>query len=835
MAKNKDQEENTIAGFPDPQEPEAEKETALYGNKVGKAVWSEVNGKSQSFYNQRKRITELRNIAIDTPDISRYKDRSAAKEGNTSTENGNFTISTVIPNLINISSNKLTERGYEIELTSIDKDSFDEFDKKVKEEIAKVRIRKAAIKVAEQQGMNPTVESLLSETEGAARTEDDAVIDMEMNYKTEAEESYEAALKYVFDNNKIEEVEKIIAEDLHVLQRAGAMVFLDSNGDIKIDWVDQKNFVSGYCTHPDYSDARYVGVVREMKLSEVKAMSNGCFSNEDYHNMARRWSADLGNDKLTLGSYNNETFLFSQLSDFKILVLFYEIKLPNTKVFRGKKSQKGNSLQYDRVKDTYEESFVDKDGVEKKKRGVVGVDKKEVIDIYQGYMVCDTKYSWGWKKKTNMTRRVIAGTYSTDTEFDIITYAPQMRDMSTKSMVERMSPIVEQMTLIEKKMQQLVAKSRPAGVILDVAALQGITMGTGSGFVTYKDAQRIFDDVGNLYINSVRADGTAAVAANSPVVQELPNGLSAGLDRMMARWNQLMMQVYQITGLNPSVDGSLSSTDTVVGAVHAQQAAYNSSTKHIFDGYANIMARIADRVVLLVQNQMDVGTKVIGYKRAIGTTRTLIIESTKKMRMSEMGIKAKFRPTAADKQDVKDYLTHALKTDQINVGDAMRAEEILDVSAKEASEFITRKVEIYARNKSEMAAEQSNLDAQNAQAAAQAQMQADMQATQAQTQAKLAEIEAQKAADMQKLELEYMLKAKLSDVDRKNKELLIEKSADVEQESAESNGEAFKMKDTTRKMKENVGGTKANMTFAKPRTGQTPLDNTQNTLSASVK
>lgn len=832
MAKDKNLEEKSIVNFPNPLLPEEEKNNALYGNKVGRAIWAEVNGKSLSFFAQRKRIVELRNIANDTPVIHRYKDQDVLKERNTSEQNINQNISTVIPNLVNISSNKLTERGYEIELTSIDKDSFDEFDRKMKQAIGEVRLRNAAEKLLEQGQDNPTVQRILADTQNAPKTEDDAVVDLEMNFKTEAEESYEAALRYIFDNNNIEEVEKIVAEDLNVLQRAGAMVYLDHNGDIRIDWVDQKNFVSGYCTHPDYSDARYVGVVRELKLSDVKAMSNGVFSNEDYFNMAKNWAADFGNDRLTLGSYNEDTFRFTQYADFKVLVLFYQIKLPNTIVTRTKKSKKGNTTEFDIVSDTYSESYVDKDGVEKTKRGFIGVDRKEVVDIYEGYMVCNTRYSWGWKKKTNMTRKVVDGTYSTDTDFDIITYAPQMRDMQTKSLVERMSPIAEQMTIIEQKMQQFIAKSRPAGVVLDVAALQGITMGTGSGFVTYKDAQRIFEDVGNLYINSIRADGEIAVAPNSPIVQDLPNGLARGMEQMMARWNQLMMQMYQISGLNPSVDGSLSSTDTVVGAVQAQQMAYNSSTKHLQDAYANIMQRIAERCILLVQNQMDMGVKVRGYKKAIGTSRTLVIEATKNIKMAELGIKARFKPTAQDKQEVKIYLQRAIDTDQISVGDAMRAEEILETSAKEASEFITRKVDAYARRKSEMAMQQSQADAQNAQAIQQAKAESEIQSANAKTQGRIAEIQEQYAADEALLILEYRLKEQLARVEGDVKEELIEKSANVESEQAPTNSgtEGGKVADAARKMRENVAGT----SVPKPRTGIAPSDDVQQGISAAV-
>lgn len=91
----------------------------------------------------------------------------------------------------------------------------------------------------------------------------------------------------------------------------------------------------------------------------------------------------------------------------------------------------------------------------------------------------------------------------------------------------------------------------------------------------------------------------------------------------------------------------------------------------------------------------------------------MVIEATKKIKMSQLGIEVQFKPTAGDKETVKNYILKAVDRDQISAGDAMRAEEMLDRSPKDAAEFATRKIEEYAKNKSDLIMQQAQADAES--------------------------------------------------------------------------------------------------------------------------
>ena len=468
-----------------------------------------------------------------------------------------------------------------------------------------------------------------------------------------------------------------------------------------------------------------------------------------------------------------------------------------------------------------------KTGERKKKNGVTQVDSKDVVNTYQGWHITNTDYIYDYEMKPNMTREVIDGSYSTDTDFDIVEYAPQMQDMETKGMVERMMPHVEQMIITGLKIQHLIAKSRPDGIAVDVSAIQGISQGIGGKFVTMDMMNKVYDQVGNYYYNSMRADGSPTIMQGTKPIERLDNGVSRGLVDLIGYQNHCLTQIYQITGLNPAVDGTMPSKGTLVGTIQAQEMSYNSAVKHLFDGYVDIMQRTYKRMSLLIQNQMMMGKKVRAYKKGIGTSRTMVIEATKKIKMSQLGIEVQFKPTAGDKETVKNYILKAVDRDQISAGDAMRAEEMLDRSPKDAAEFATRKIEEYAKNKSDLIMQQAQADAESQKAIAQAKAQAEAASAQAKTQGKIAEIQEQFKADQALMNLEYDRKEQLASVDGDIKKELIE----VSEDAAEGDGgEAFKTADASRKMRENsaAGGSGV-------RVGQSPQNDTQNNIAASLR
>ena len=749
--------QKSISGFPSPFAPEEEKSDKKYGLRFLKAMWDEHSNGGDNYFSTRDRIVSLRNWAMGTPPIDEYKDRDTLEDGNTSLSSKDFTPAAagVMKNLLNISSNKLTDRPYNIDASAIDKDSTDKLDQRMKEMFGKVKI-KAALKKMEEAGQDTSKLGKIKEmVEDAPDTIDEVQFDAELNWKTEEEESIENGIRYVLQNNSFDEIRKTISKDLHVIDSAGTWVRFDSNGNIKVEAIDRKNLIYSYFTKPDASDATYVGIVLEMTINELRQRSNGELSEEDLFQVARTYAGSnrggVSNDNWTFGSYYQEGTNSNNYDHFTVLVLFGQFKSENHKVWREKKSKKGNGVSFDKVPSNYSEYYEDENGNKVKKRGVTEVIRKSVIDIYEGYLICDTNKCFGYKQKENVVKKIEDRVISTNPDFDIVFYTPNVQDTTSKGMAESMIPYVRQMINIEQKIQHLITTARPKGVAIDVSALKGVTAGMGSGLVDDKGLSEIYDKTGRLYYRSHDKNGKPQTLTGQPPIKELENGLSSDIERLIGIYNHWVSQMYAVSGINPSIDGMASMKGALVGIEQNRQEAYNSATYHYTSAYTNIIERTADRVALMIKHNLQRGVKVKGYKLAMGSLRVEVLKASKELTNAEIGIKIKYKPTENQKALFEESIKIALQQGQISVSGANRAREVLDSgSYKAANEYLAREVDKYMDKAHQRAMQQQ-----------QANGQIQIQSNQA---AKAADAELMKmkhALEMEKLKTEYMFKIEL--------------------------------------------------------------------------
>ena len=757
MENIKDQK--SLRGFPNPFDSEEQKATKEYGIAFLTAMWGEHSRDANNFFDQRSRFVTLRNWAMGTPSIDEYKDRDTIEDGNTSLLSKDFTPAAagVLKNLINISVNKLTDRPYDIFATAIDKDSTDKLDKRMKDMFGRVKI-KAAIAKMEAQGQDTSgLSKVKEEVEDVPDTIDEVQFDSELNWKTEEEEAIENGIRYVYANNSFDEIKKTISRDLHVLDSAGTWTRYDNNGNIITDSVDRKNLIYSYFTRPDASDATYVGIVLEMTINDLRQRSNGDLSEAELFDIAKRYAGNKGsvaNENWSFGAYYQEGITSNEYDNFNVLVMFGQFKSENHKVWREKKSKKGNSVSFDKVPSNYTDYYEDEDGNKVKKRGVTEVIRKSVIDIYEGYLVCDTNKCFGYKKKDDIVRKIKDKVIDTNADFDIVFYTPNVQDTISQGMTESMVPYVRQMINIEQKIQQLISQARPKNVAIDISALQGVTSGMGSGLVDDKGLADIYDKTGRIYYRSHDKNGRPQTLTGQPPIKELENGLSSDVERLVGIYNHWVSQMYQVSGINPTIDGTAAAKGALVGVEENRESAYNSATKHYTDAYTNIIERTSDRIALMIKHNLARGIKVNGYKMVMGSLRVEVLKASKELTNSELGISIKFKPSEKQKALFEESVKIAVQQGQISVAEANRSREVLDSgSYKAANEYLARAADKFMEKAHQRSIEQQ-----------QANGQIQIQSNQA---AKAADLELMKIEHefaMQKLQAEYQFKAELEKV-----------------------------------------------------------------------
>jgi len=662
-----------LLGFPSPFKTAKEKKSPKYGLEYAKAIWSRAqHGRFDAFYSRQKRIIENREWARGTQSIDHLKDL-VSTGGDLSYLSMNWNVANPIPNLVNTFVNKTVERDYDVVVSALDKTSKGELDKIRLETYNKVFMKKNKARL-EELGLKI---SDLEAVESAPDSFADADFDLELNAKTELEEFLETGINFVFNNNGIEEIKETVARDIFENGYGFVRTGFDHNRDPYIRAVDIKNFGFSYCKKRDFSDWAYFYEILEMPLSQLRMrLGDKAFTEDEWFNIAKSSAGQYGNQSWTYGSYYGErNYDFSDYADFNILAMDFVFKTVDQKRFIKKQTKKGNGYYY-------EERDLKQDL--KKERGIERVDDKNIEVMYEGLWIVGTQHIRDYKLCENMLRPREDGIYSTRVVSPFVGFATDLLDMETKSKVEQMTPIAEQMMLLDLKTQQIIAQSRPSGLAIDAYSIASVQDALGIDYDT-EEAIAMYDQKGSVFYSSKGEDGSHQ---NNRPITELANGIPNNIITVIELYNAALAKLYQVSGFNPSVDGTSTDKDALVGVERMREAAHNNAVRHLTSAYAKIIGSAARNCGLLVQDALEFYGKQKGWDFAIGNLRVEGLKDSAKYNYAEMGITIRFRPTHQEMQDFIDSLAISLQNQQIDVTIMTRAKRIASTSIKAAERYL---------------------------------------------------------------------------------------------------------------------------------------------------
>lgn len=762
-----------LSGFPNPFASQKEKLSDNYGMQFAKAMWHSANHDNWNSYNsQRKRIIENREWVRGTQSISHLKSLLNTG-GDTAYANFNWNVSNPIHNLAKSFINNTTSRDYDVVVESLDKTSKGELDKKMKEAKFKVAAKKYK-KQLQSLGIQAISEL---EEQSVPDSMEDVDMEFELNYKTEFEEFLETGINYIFNNNNIDEKKDAIAEDAITTSLLGMRVGFDQNRDPFIRWVDFKNVIHSHCKNKDFSDWFYFGEVVNMTIPELQKISGGQFTDKQLFDIAFKYSgANWGNRPWEYGAYYGEQGGFSvqQIQDFKIPVLDFMFRTVDNEKYLIKKNSKGGIFKPKKVRDDYE---LPPNTTKKELK------QTDVEYIYQGYWILETEHLLNYGLMENMVRVPNRnGIYSTKVVCPYVCYAVDVLDSRVKSKVEQMIPLAEFMMLIDLKLQQMVGLTKPTGVAVDVWAMANLKSVSGAAGeeMDISDALKMYNQLGSIFYASQREHGGYV---NQKPISQLDNGLPASTMMLIEMYRNARERLYQISGFNPTVDGTSAEKDALVGVEKIRQDMHNNAVKHLTNAYTNVMRRTAHTVGLFLQDALEFHGKEKGYELAIGFERSYNLKEMAGYNYAELGITIQYRPNADEVAYFESNIEKALRAGQIDIAIATRARRVSKTSIKAAERYLERAVERFTQQQQQLALQREQVNHQGQAMAAQQAEQARQQTLQLEYQLK-----------GQYLQLEYQLKQQLSNTDHienmaqielksDNDADLIRVAAEVEQES----------------------------------------------------
>jgi hypothetical protein len=469
---------------------------------------------------------------------------------------------------------------------------------------------------------------------------------LQMNPKMGNVVAMEYLIRQGFMQNKVVDIEKKIAKDLIDLKWACTRVYFDDDGNLRVAYVDPVRLVLPFIYNEDGSDARHIGELLDVPISELREMMDGKYPEKDI-----RWIAENRSDVHRSGwrfgmekYYDNLHRDQREYNNATVQVVHFQVKQYDKHTY-VKKDIKTGGFRIEKKSPDYQIPEGKEEGREVIHRGAQA--------IYEGYWVVDTDYIFGWRRKEEAFRQRLDGKWFGTAMFDYCMFAPNIYDMENKSIAEQCRYHDDQCVLMELKLQQYIIMADPPGYEYDVDRLRGATAGMGLGEIDPIDLIEIKAQTGRLYSSSKGEDGEVLTQANT--ANKLESGLDQSLQIIQETYNSALAKMKEVIGVNDAVDGSQPDKKALVQVQQLAAEGHKAALSDVNDAFQHIMRETAHRVSLGLQTQIRSGKNVKEIEASIGKLNIMEI-TAKDIEAADFDIGIQMLPTAWDMQNLEQKL-----------------------------------------------------------------------------------------------------------------------------------------------------------------------------------
>jgi hypothetical protein len=526
-----------------------------------------------------------------------------------------------------------------------------------------------------------------------------------LEYQLPEEILFEKGCDYVFYENGWPVIKRKILEDISETGLGATKVGTGPEGKINVRRVVPENSFYGFSNYDDFRDVSFIGEVLSMKLVDIR---------NQYPNMPEEkiWQLAEQAKQYTQSVKWDDRFRYSidrPYDDWTVDVLDYEIKTIDTMMYQAKTNKFGNVI------------------VEKKDKVPQRLgDNKELITkdmyvIYRGVYVLNTDTMLEWGVAKNMIKPSNTKGMA-DAFFSYSVYMHENLDLENMAIPERMETSIRQMTLAHLKIQQLIAKLRPSGLIIDIDSLSDINIGQAKA-LSPLELQAVYDQTGNIYYKRRTEDGDSQ---NGVPIQEAPNtGSVSQIQQLIMVYNHYLDRLRDEIGVNEYREGAQVNPKLGLGVQQSQIQASNNATDFIYDAYLSLYQQTAFKISLLLYDSVSYGGKQ--YSEYL---------SPEKVSGRQFDVKIEVMPDEKERQFLEGMIQTALSAGMMEFEDAFRIRSIKNT--KLAEMYLTKAKKNKEKAEMEKAQRNSEMNAQSQQQSIQAKAEADAQLQQVEAQSKIA-------------------------------------------------------------------------------------------------
>jgi hypothetical protein len=554
-------------------------------------------------------------------------------------------------------------------------------------------------------------------------------------YQLPEEIMFEKGITAVLDTSGWDVIKRKLLEDMIEVGLACTKVTSSRDGKITVRRVIPENLIYSYSDYDDFRDMSFIGEVISMKISDLREMYPN-IDEEKFFKISQK------SKNYTSSVKWEEKFRYNidrPYDDFTVDVLDFEIRTVDSMIYQARINKFGNLI-------------VEKKDKEPQKVG----DNKEIIRKtmkvnYHGVYVMNSDIMLEWGVAKNMIKPSIAKELS-DVFFSYSLYMHENLDLENMAIPERMETSIRQMTLAHLKIQQLVAKLRPSGLIIDIDALSDISLGQGKN-VTPMEIQQIYDQTGNIYYRRKTEDGDNV---NGVPISEAPNSGSIGqIQELITVYNHYLTRLRDEIGVNEYREGASVNPKLGLGVQRSQVEASNNATDFIYDGYLNLYKQTSFKSALLLYDSVLYGGRQ--YRDYI---------SDKEVKDKQFDVIVEVMPDEAEKQFLNSMIQTAISANAIDFEDAFKVKNIKNY--KLAEMYLSKAKRKKMRDDMQKAQQNSEMNAQSQQQSIMAKAQADAQTQQVEAQSKIAitDAESKMKSDLSRQEFIQLALMKSFELDR---------------------------------------------------------------------
>jgi hypothetical protein len=648
------------------------------------------------FFRARDRYHEIKLYMLGRQSVNKYKkmvDPLHQANNDKSWLNIDWSIIPIIPKFRRMALAVLNKKNYKVQAEVVDPLAKDDQDIYYANKRANIQVSQDL----QAAGLGNKVNQLEIE-EGDPETNEELDMHMKYSYKHRAAIEIEMALDLILNShNNFPQIREKIRESIFDYGGAAVREFVDSNGYIRLRTVQIPDLLIGYSELEDFSNSRYVGEVRRMRMTELIEEAQDEISKEDYTIIAERFAGRFNNPnwnpRLNLRDYEN-------YNEYTVEILDVEFFSVNQMAFEKRTNKAGNKV-------------VGKIDPTKIVNGATHPKSKYKV-VYTAKWVVGTDIFYQAGLATNMKR---AKDNIAETSYSYHVRAPYMYNMQTYSIGEQIIPIADQIQLAWYKLQNVIMRAKPRGIAMEITALENVPLGKGGKKLKPIELLDLYQQRGDLVFRAIDEEGKPLPYRP---IEELQNGLGDEAERWFQVIQQQMQYLRDILGFNEITDGSTPDPRMLNGVAAMAAQSTNNSVDYINSAEKYLVESMASDICIRIQDIIGSGQNK-GYLKALGKETADFFSKDQKWTRHSYGIILRDEPDEDEKQELNALIQQALSANQITIADAVMVKNFKILPLAEemlAYRIKTREAETQQRAL-EMQQENANVQLQSNQQAEQ--------------------------------------------------------------------------------------------------------------------